>query len=164
MDPARRSPLLAPPLLAALLSLACAAAFAGTEVDGIKLRLDKGVVHPATEVCNGIDDDGDGTIDGSAADASCALPHAAAACLHAACAVSSCASGWGDCNKTSADGCETDLSTNVDHCGGCGQACAKGESCVGGLCTPNCGGLTNCSGSCRDLQSDAANCGPATGP
>jgi hypothetical protein len=46
------------------------------------------------------------------------------------------------------------------NCGSCGSACGSGEVCYDGACTTSCpGGFTECSGSCRDLDSDRFNCG-----
>jgi len=48
--------------------------------------------------------------------------------------------------------------TSAIHCGGCGMACATGESCTDGVC--GCpGGGTSCNGSCVDTMTDPANCG-----
>jgi len=54
------------------------------------------------------------------------------------------------------------LQTSNTNCGGCGRACAAGQTCAAGACiSGSCGtGLTLCAaGSCRDLTSDPANCG-----
>lgn len=56
--------------------------------------------------------------------------------------------------------CKT-LQSDPRHCGGCGKACAAGESCVSGHCTAGTScpaGLTRCR-ACVDLASDRANCG-----
>ena len=44
-----------------------------------------------------------------------------------------CAAGFADCDGAAANGCEVDLGTAA-HCGGCGAACAAGQSCVMGEC------------------------------
>lgn len=54
------------------------------------------------------------------------------------------------------------LSSNEDHCGGCGEACAAGETCSSGACVPagECKPpLAECDGECVDLQTDPLNCG-----
>ncbi len=66
----------------------------------------------------------------------CALTNANAACVGGRCAVASCASGAGDCDRTPENGCEAFLSTDARNCGACGRACASGASCVAGTCTP----------------------------
>jgi hypothetical protein len=34
-----------------------------------------------------------------------------------------CATGYADCDKSAANGCEIDTNTNVANCGGCGMPC-----------------------------------------
>ena len=65
----------------------------------------------------------------------------------------------GDCNDNfCGDGCETDLSSDEQNCGACGNACAPGQTCSFGtcLCPP---GTTRCLGRCVDLSSDPDSCG-----
>jgi len=69
-------------------------------------------VYNPPEICNGIDDDCDGTIDGPGSEASCQLPHATAQCVSGACAVGACDSGFGDCDTNPANGCESDLTSD----------------------------------------------------
>jgi hypothetical protein len=55
-------------------------------------------------------------------------------------------------------GC-ADVSSNAQHCGACGVACAPGQICQAGACLDVCGaGLGFCSGQCVSLQSPG-NCG-----
>ncbi len=68
-----------------------------------------------------------------------------------------CAEGLSSCN-----GVCVDRQTDPANCGVCGNACAAGEICFGGLCARDhrCGaGLTNCNDVCVDLLIDPANCG-----
>lgn len=69
-----------------------------------------------------------------------------------------CDDGWGDCNGGPSNGCETDLLTDIDNCGACGEACPPGTSCVGGTCVPipdNDGdGVTIAEGDCDDNDPD----------
>ena len=81
---------------------------------------------------------------------------------------SACADGFGNCNGSAADGCETDVTTAA-NCGACGVTCAADggspvcTSVANGVwaCTSGCGNAppTKCSGVCKDLQNDLANCG-----
>jgi hypothetical protein len=46
------------------------------------------------------------------------------------------------------------------NCGACAHSCGSGDVCYDGTCTASCpGGFTDCSGSCRDLDSDRLHCG-----
>ena len=68
--------------------------------------------------------------------APCSAPaHAIAACIYGSCDWS-CNAGWGDCNGSRDDGCETDISFDPKNCGGCGIACdgIAGQACVNGQC------------------------------
>jgi hypothetical protein len=73
------------------------------------------------------------------------------ACSNSQCTVSSCAAGFGDCDGSSVNGCETNTTNSVQHCGGCGLACfaANGTaSCTGGTCfVASCAaGFADCDG------------------
>jgi hypothetical protein len=68
----------------------------------------------------------------------CNLPNAIEACVGSGCVVASCESGWGNCDGSSGNGCEQNLSNDVDNCGGCGVACGLLESCINGNCTLYC--------------------------
>ena len=71
-----------------------------------------------------------------------------------------------------------DVSLDEEHCGGCGNACGPGVACVddncGAQCEPECDrerercadgtcvcrpGLTDCGGTCVDLERDPQHCG-----
>ena len=76
-------------------------------------------------------------------------------CLDGACMLV-CAENYADCNGIPEDGCETSTVTAND-CGGCGKKCAPGVRCFGNTCgCPP--GLTDCDGTCVDLQTDDSNC------
>jgi len=46
-----------------------------------------------------------------------------------------------------------------DHCGGCDNACAASEVCLGGTCEADCGDLTDCDRACVDITIDEDHCG-----
>ncbi len=101
--------------------------------------------------------------------ASCALANAAAACTGGACVISSCTSGFADCNALAADGCESNTLTDANNCGSCSVVCSQLHStptCTAGICSIGAcdTGFANCNGSAADgceinLQTDASNCG-----
>jgi hypothetical protein len=66
-----------------------------------------------------------------------------------------CQTGYADCNASAADGCETNLNTNVGHCGACGNACPTPANatpyCLGGVCGATCNaGYADCNGNAAD--------------
>lgn len=67
----------------------------------------------------------------------CRLSHAQSECAGGICALVACDAGRGNCDGSSANGCETTLISSHDDCGECGVACAAGQSCVGGTCVPS---------------------------
>lgn len=80
-----------------------------------------------------------------------------------------CNSGFGACDPNST-GCTTNLTTDLNNCGGCGVKCtippnAASAACQGGQCAPgSCNpGFTSCGGfpssGCFNLNADASNCG-----
>ena len=99
----------------------------------------------------------------------CAMPNGTAACSDAICTIGACSGGWGNCNGSTADGCEVDLRTDAMNCGRCGGHCSLRNAiaaCSDALCTiAACnGGWGNCNGSTADgcevdLRTDAKNCG-----
>ena len=75
--------------------------------------------------------------------------NATATCANGTCGFA-CDAGFGNCDGNAANGCETNLATNVSHCGVCGRACSgngvAARSCTAGLCDSSCDlGAANCS-------------------
>lgn len=67
----------------------------------------------------------------------CDLSRAGESCASGSCVLTTCDTGWGNCDGTTGNGCETPLNTLSD-CGACGMACSlanAGESCASGTCT-----------------------------
>ena len=111
-------------------------------------------------------------------------PHAKVGCINASCVLTECAAGFGDCDGSSADGCETPVLSDAKNCGVCGLECPMGLVCRNGACTcPNCNfpnavskcinnmcamgkcldGFGDCDGLTKtgcevDLTTDSANC------
>ena len=92
---------------------------------------------------------------GSCAAACPAVNHGAGVCVAGSCG-SSCNAGFADCDSDPANGCEVDTTTDLNHCGGCGTACAPAAneppSCTAGVC-----GLSTCNAGFADCDSDQAN-------
>lgn len=78
-------------------------------------------------------------------------------CEEGAC-VLLCSDGWDDCDDNPSTFCETNVTLNPSHCGGCGIACRGDQVCQGGSCICP-AGLTECEGACIDLQADSLHCG-----
>ena len=63
----------------------------------------------------------------------CSTNHLRPTCQGGSCQ-GPCSAGYADCNGNKrSDGCETDVATSPQHCGGCGQTC-PGTRCLAGAC------------------------------
>jgi hypothetical protein len=84
-------------------------------------------------------------------------------CVDGACVIIQCAPGYDDCDGEPSNGCETDLDSDVDHCGACDRACSSAGvdllSCTDGLCDSSCTGLL---GNCLQPEAPAADDGCET--
>jgi hypothetical protein len=79
----------------------------------------------------------------------CTIANGTPGCAGGQCAVGTCNVGFGNCDTMAANGCETDTSTAVMHCGGCGMACPvrpnAAPGCTAGRCTLVCAvGFADC--------------------
>jgi hypothetical protein len=82
-----------------------------------------------------------------------------------------CETGWADCNTNKlTDGCETNVATDPDKCGGCNIVCSNNHvqlrTCAGGTCNGSCAGtFRDCNNNkqldgCEiDISTTAAHCG-----
>ncbi len=103
---------------------------------------------PTPEICNGLDDDCDGCVDG---------PETCEGDLV-------CLGGECRCRDDSLTDCDNrcvDLDSDPWHCAVCGHECPPGFSCSDGKCTrEGCGeGQTDCEGACVDLRTNLLHCG-----
>jgi hypothetical protein len=98
----------------------------------------------------------------------CDTTSGAAKCTAGVCGVSNCKTGLGDCDSNP-DDCETDETTSVDNCGGCGHVCVipnATPACAASVCkigTCN-AGYADCDGDpvngCEtNIGTDVNNCG-----
>ena len=53
------------------------------------------------------------------------VANANSGCVNGSCAVTMCKAGFGDCDTKAANGCESDVTSDLAHCGACGTPCAK---------------------------------------
>lgn len=84
----------------------------------------------------------------------CKVANGFPVCQARQCRVGPCFGGFADCNGVYMDGCETDLTANLNHCGGCNQVCSLPHAqsrCVGGVCQ-----IDTCLQSYRDCNQQAA--------
>ncbi len=98
-------------------------------------------VHPgADEICDGFDNDCNTAIDQADVPVEflCdpAPNNAEMTCQGTQGCVWLCSSGFENCDGLAANGCEIDILTSTNHCGGCGQSCPVDQLCIAGLCTP----------------------------
>ena len=85
---------------------------------------------------------------------SCSFPGARASCSDGTCAFVACQPGFGNCNATLNDGCETPLNSD-SNCASCGDACdvVGGRMCSGGVCS-----LVSCPSGTADCDNDGVDC------
>jgi hypothetical protein len=63
----------------------------------------------------------------------CAPAHGSGDCSSGSCKVTTCDSGYDNCNGKATDGCEASLNA-TGTCGSCGNACSNGMVCQNGTC------------------------------
>ena len=113
-------------------------------------RCSIGSCYPGFADCNSSITDGcetdliSSTMNCGACGASCpAVANGSGVCKNGQCEIGFCSPGFADCNKSIADGCETNLNNSLYHCGVCGTSCADkpytATNCNQGQCV-----ITNC--------------------
>jgi hypothetical protein len=99
----------------------------------------------------------------------CNLPNAAQTCTNGACQVALCNAGFAHCSGPVSNGCEVNVTTNLNNCGACGVVCnlpnatssCSNSACQVVSCSP---GFGNCNGIASDgcevnLNTNVNNCG-----
>jgi len=99
----------------------------------------------------------------------CKLAHANVGCGSSSCTLLSCFAGYGDCDKTVTNGCETHTAADPNNCNACGAACTLPHAtagCAASTCTVAAclAGFGNCdaiaANGCEvNTRNDANNCG-----
>jgi hypothetical protein len=69
------------------------------------------------------------------------------------CKITSCATGFADCDGSAANGCEASLASAI-NCGSCGIACSEGKSCINRVCD-YCSSSEHCG---RDQECCSSHC------
>lgn len=64
----------------------------------------------------------------------CSLPRATTRCEASLCEVTSCGTGYGNCDALSPNGCEVTFASDALHCGRCGAACGPQQVCITSRC------------------------------
>lgn len=92
--------------------------------------------------------------------ARCSATRATTACTAGRCTLTSCASGYGDCDQNAVNGCEASLAVDASNCGACGRSCLAGQRCSAGACAWVCAtGTTWCKDACVDTRTRVDHCG-----
>jgi hypothetical protein len=64
----------------------------------------------------------------------CNVANGVPACTNGSCGVSACNAGFANCDGNPANGCEININSDPNNCGGCGTFCASGQVCTSGQC------------------------------
>lgn len=104
-----------------------------------------------------------------ACDAACPPPgtHAQGSCAASTCTITGCDLGFGNCDGMANNGCEDDVTSDVDHCGSCTTPCAlpnaqvtcTSSACVLLSCNMGFGDCNAMAPGCETPLTNAANCG-----
>ncbi len=118
-----------------------------------------GSCAPGWADCDGLDSNGCETslhtlADCGACGTMCSRSNATATCSSGTCSISSCNGGYGDCDASDGNGCETSLHTLTD-CGSCGTTCSRSNAtatCSSGTCS-----ISSCNGGYDDCDGNDSN-------
>ncbi|MSP61794.1 MAG: hypothetical protein EXR72_15965 [Myxococcales bacterium] len=88
----------------------------------------------------------------------CAANNASVACTAGACGIAMCTAPFLDCNKTFADGCELNGSSDLNNCGACAMKCPAIMNGVAACAASKCG-IASCNAPFADCDKQVANGG-----
>ncbi|MBI5526982.1 MAG: choice-of-anchor D domain-containing protein [Deltaproteobacteria bacterium] len=86
----------------------------------------------------------------SACNGKCMYANATGKCVNSQCQFEACLPGFDNCNGQTTDGCESNVNTDVTHCGNCTTTCSVANGtpkCEGGQC-----GIASCLADYRDCD------------
>jgi hypothetical protein len=81
----------------------------------------------------------------------CPLDNATAQCLQGQCLLIKCEDGWGNCDNDLDDGCEHDVTDDLDNCGECTNVCPDVADATVGCVDSECA-ITECDGHAGDCD------------
>jgi hypothetical protein len=95
----------------------------------------------------------------------CNLANSVSQCDSGSCAISSCNTGYGNCDSITANGCEINLLTDAVNCGTCGTSCGL-NTCTSGVCSVGCSNVNEVSfnGRCFYFDGTTGSCLFGTNP
>ncbi len=84
----------------------------------------------------------------------CTFANASATCTSSNCAMSTCNTGFADCDNTAADGCEVNMTNDIKNCGACGKTCTFAHATA--TCSNSGCVLSSCNTSFVDCNNNSA--------
>ena len=107
------------------------------------------VCEPGMTYCSGdcVDMTSDPSNCGGCGSVCVSEPNSEGACISGSCGIT-CESGFSDCDGSVDNGCETNIRSDHENCGGCGNSCSIYQNCSNFSCVPcGYGGGPACTGS-----------------
>jgi hypothetical protein len=122
-----------------------------------RLNADKSLTNLCVPACSGKECGDDGC--GGTCPPGCQNDHGSTSCKSGKCSPV-CDANFGNCDSNTANGCETDLTTE-QNCGKCGTVCTGEQECINGQCKVlECSGPSDCNDNneCTADTCDAGTC------